>query len=137
MTITVEPMDEADVQTFVRIELEAFRSHLRMPMMWPRGYTDDLYAFYDDRKMESYNDSKQCLIKAVDNETGKIIGASEWTFAVDPTADGKKPHVDPNEQPPPNWPKEGNWPLRLFFKIEWEKWRREALDERPYIGIIV
>lgn len=135
MAITVKPLDEADIPAFVRVELEAFRPHPRIPMLWPRGYTDDLYAFYEDRKTTSYHDPAQRLVKAVDDETGDIVAASEWTFVLDAEAEAKKEPSDPNEQPPPNWPEGGNWDLRTFFKLEWEKWRREMFAGKPYIGM--
>ncbi|KAK4547685.1 hypothetical protein LTR36_000642 [Oleoguttula mirabilis] len=135
MPITIQPLEEADIPTFVRIELEAFRPHPRIPMLWPRGYTDDLYAFYEDHKNESYNDSEQRLVKAVDDETGEIVAASEWTFVLDAEMEAKKVPSDPNEQPPPNWPKDGNWGLRTFFRIAWEEWRRKVFAGKPYIEL--
>ena len=56
MTITIAPLLESDVPEFVRVELAAFKSHPRIPMLWPRGYTDDLYAYMEAGKRDSLND---------------------------------------------------------------------------------
>ena len=83
MSLSIEPLEETDIPRYVRLELEAFRSHPRIPMLWRRGYTDDLYAFYEDSKTKSYNDPQCRFMKAVDEKTGDIIAVSQWTFALD------------------------------------------------------
>lgn len=134
MAITITPLEEKDIPIAVRIELEAFRPHPRIPILWRRGYTDDLYAWYEDGKAKSYHDSEMRLMKATDEETGQIVSASEWTFVLDAEAEANKDPVDPNEHQPSNWPQDGNWGLRIFFKVEWDKWKREVLGGKPYMG---
>ncbi|KAK3065652.1 hypothetical protein LTR53_018182, partial [Teratosphaeriaceae sp. CCFEE 6253] len=63
MATVVCPLKETDIPQFVRLELEAFRPHPRIPMLWPRGYTDDLYAFYEARKSKSFHDPDCRVIK--------------------------------------------------------------------------
>ncbi|EMC92690.1 hypothetical protein BAUCODRAFT_52542, partial [Baudoinia panamericana UAMH 10762] len=133
MAITILPLLEADIPSFVKIELEAFRSHPRMPMLFPMPYQDDLYAFYNERKTISFRDDECRFMKAVDDETGNIVAVSEWTFSLDSNKTAIARLSDPNEQPPANWPKGGNWGLRQWFKIEWEEWRRENLAGKAYI----
>lgn len=135
MAITICPLNEADIPAFVRVELEAFKPHPRIPMMWPRGYTDDLYDFYKQRKTDSFHDVTGRFMKAVDIETNQILAVSEWTFSLDPVAEAQKKPADPNEGPPAKWPEGGNWELRCFFKTEWEKWRQEVLASKPYICV--
>ncbi|KAK5128304.1 hypothetical protein LTR85_002971 [Meristemomyces frigidus] len=135
MAVSIKPLNEADIPAFVRIELEAFRPHPRIPMLWPRGYTDDLYAYYEDSKAKSYHDPEQRMMKAISDEAGQIVAASEWTFILDAEAEAQREPSDPNEQPPANWPEGGNWGLRTFFKLAWEKWRREKFAGKPYIEL--
>ena len=134
MSFTISPLKEHEIPEFVRIELEAFRSHPRIPMLWRAGYTDDLYAFYEDGKRESLQDEECRFMKAIDNETGKMIAVSEWTFALDPEKRGKKDPVDPNGVPPANWPIDGNWELRKFFNLNLEKWTKQYLSGKPFIS---
>ena len=135
MNINISPLTENEIQDFVRIELEAFRSHPRIPMLWRRGYTDDVYAFYKTSKTDSFDDPECHLMKAVDEQTGDIVAASEWVFALDPTKQTEKKTVDPNGRPPANWPIDGNWELRRFFNLNLEKWQREYLTGKPYISM--
>ena len=134
MTVTVCPLEENEISEFVRIELEAFRSHPRIAMLWRRGYTEDVYAFYEANKRESFQDPSCHLMKAMDDETGKILAVSEWMFAPDPTRHAHKDTVDPNGEPPANWPADGNWEMRRFFNLNSEKWTSEYLTGRPYIS---
>ncbi|WPH02848.1 Hypothetical protein R9X50_00571600 [Acrodontium crateriforme] len=133
MAVTIKPLEENEISTFVRIELEAFRPHPRTAMMWPRGYTDDLYAFYEANKLKSFHDPTAHFMKAMDDQTGQVAAVSEWTFALDPVVNANKPRTDPNGQPPANWPVAGNWALRRFFKIEFEKFLHDVLGGKPYI----
>ena len=135
MTITVSQLEESEIPDFVRIEIEAFRSHPRIPMLWRRGYTEDVYDFYEAGKKESYHDPDGRLIKAVDNETGTIVAASEWTFALDPVKQANKNPIDPYGHPPANWLIDGNWELRRFFDLNLEKWIRDYLKDEPFISI--
>ena len=135
MALTVSPLREDEIPEFVRIELEAFRSHPRIPMLWRRGYTDDLYAFYEANKKDSFDDPECRIMKAVDDETGKIVAVSEWVFALDVAAQIKKDPVDPNGTPPANWPIDGTWELKRFFNVNLEKWTNEYLTGKPYISM--
>ncbi|KAK3715829.1 hypothetical protein LTR37_006812 [Vermiconidia calcicola] len=132
MTVTISPLTEKEIPDFVHVELEAFRSHPRIPMLWRRGYTDDVYEFYSASKKDSFQDPECRFVKAVDDETGKIIAASEWTFALDPAESAEKEPVD---SPPSNWPIDGNWELRRFFNLNLEKWVNEWLAGKPYIKL--
>ena len=133
MTITIQPMAEGDLANFTNIELEAFRPHPRIPMLWPRGYTHDLYAYYNRCKVDSYHDPNEQFMKAVD-ETGSMIAASEWIFNMDVNVEAKKIAPSRNEPPPSDWPTDGNWRYKLASKIEWAKWQRKLFAGRPYIG---
>ena len=137
MTITISPLTTVEIPSFVHIELEAFRSHPRIPMLWRRGYTDDVYAFYEASKRESFEDPECRFMKAVDNETGAIVAVSEWTFSIDTTKQKEKTPPDPNESPPANWPTDGNWELRRFFNLNLEKWTKEYLTGKPYISTFI
>ena len=135
MTITVAPLTEADLPTFVQIELEAFRSHPRFPMLWPRGYTDDLYAYYLANKRASFDNQACHLFKAVDELTGNIIACSEWTYVLDPVAQARdRIPVDPNGPPPANFPHDGNWAIKRFFDLNLEKWERRYLTGKAHIS---
>ena len=134
MALTVSPLREDEITEYVRIELEAFRSHPRIPMLWPRGYTEDLYAYYEANKKDSFEDPECRIMKAVDNETGKIVAVSEWVFALDVAAQMKKDAVDPNGTPPANWPIGGNWEMKRFFNLNLEKWTNEYLIGKRYIS---
>lgn len=134
MPITISPLKEDEIPAFARLELEAFRSHPRIPMLWRAGYTDDLYAWYESGKRESLQDPECRFMKAAD-ENGQLMAVSEWAFVLDleKHAEGKKP-TDPDGQPPSNWPVMGNWELRRFFNLNTEKWQKEYLAGRPYIS---
>ena len=114
MPFTIAPLSETDIPQFARIELEAFRSHPRIPALWPNGYTPDLYQFYEDEKLESFHDENCRLIKVVDGDSGEMIAAAEWTFALDPDTQAEKKPLDPLAPPPANWPAGGNWEMRRF-----------------------
>lgn len=131
MAIAISPLTEDEIPAFVRVELEAFRSHPRIPMLWRRGYTEDLYAYYEATKLDSFRDPETRFVKATD-EHGKIVAVSQWQFVLHPHK-GTKP-IDPNGQPPSNWPFEGNWELRRFFQLNTEKWVNESLAGRSYIS---
>lgn len=133
MPITTSPLTENEIPEYVLIELEAFRSHPRIPMLWRRGYTEDLYAFYESNKKESFQDPECRFTKAVDDESGAIIAVSEWTFSLDLAKHNEEP-VDPNGSPPADWPIEGNWELRRFFNLNLEKWMKQYLIGNPYIS---
>ncbi|KAK5676147.1 hypothetical protein LTS10_011439 [Elasticomyces elasticus] len=135
MAVQISPIEETDVPEYVRIELEAFRTHPRLPMLWPKGNTDDLHAYYEERKMKNFHDPDCHILKAVEEPTGKIMGISEWDFYLDPKAAAETPISDPDERPPANWPEGGNWAIRSFFKLEWEKWSRETFAGKPYIEL--
>lgn len=134
MAITISPLTKDEIPAFARLELEGFRSHPRIPMLWPAGYTDDLYAYYESNKRESFQDPKCRFMKAVD-ENGRLMAVSEWAFVLEPEmyAEGKKA-VNPNGQPPSNWPLMGNWELRRFFQLNTEQWVNTSLAGRPYIS---
>lgn len=134
MSVQVVPLVEADVPTFVRLELDAFESHPRTPIAWPRGYTDDLYAYSDRAKAESFRDSNCPMVKAVDMSSGRMLGAAEWTLFLNPAARAEETPTDLSAAPPSDWPREGNWPLRQWFKLEWQRWRRDAFKDQAYIG---
>lgn len=95
--------------------------------------TDDLYAFYERRKLERLREGTSRVWKAVDDASGTIVAIAEWTFALDPKEAASNRPTDPDDLPPADWPQGGNWELTRFFKIEWEKWRREVLADKPYI----
>ncbi|KAK5169673.1 uncharacterized protein LTR77_005651 [Saxophila tyrrhenica] len=135
MPVTISPLQRSDIPLFVRIELEAFRSHPRIPMLWPRGYTDDLYAYYESNKNRTFDDPECQFLKAVDDETGKMVAVSEWTFSLDTKKQAENEAVDPNGAPPANWPIDGNWELKRFFSVNSEKWNREWLKGQPYIEL--
>lgn len=136
MGVQVVPLAEADIPTFVRIELEAFRSHPRIPMLWPNGYTSDLYAYYEANKAKAFVEPSTRLIKAVDDTTGDIMGVSQITFALDPEKNAAQSRPDPNAQPPPNWPKGGNWELKQYFKVNTFDLLRESFAGKPYICML-
>ena len=134
MSITLSPLERDEIPAFVRLELEAFKSHPRTAMMWPRGYTEDLYAFREANKSEGFDDPDCQFIKAVDDTTGNMIAVSEWVFSLDTTKQLEKKPMDPNADPPANFPVDGNWPLRRFFALNLEKWTKEYLTGEPYIS---
>lgn len=134
MPITILPLQASDIPAFVRLEIEAFRTHPRMPMLWPRGFTSDLYAYYENSKNQSLQKETSRIRKAVDDETGEIVAVAQWTFALEGNEERSRTSRFANEQPPANWPEGGNWELRRFFKIEWEAWRAEMMGGNPYIG---
>ncbi|KAI7720072.1 NAD(P)-binding protein [Hortaea werneckii] len=126
-----------DIPAFVRLELEAFRTHPRIPMLWRQGFTPDLYAYYEDSKAQSLQKEACRIVKAVDDETGEIVAVAQWTFALEGNDEGNKTLQFTKKEPPANWPEGGNWELRRFFKLEWEAWRAEMMGEKPYIQLNV
>ncbi|KAI6876139.1 NAD(P)-binding protein [Hortaea werneckii] len=74
---------DGDIPAFVRLELEAFRTHPRMPMLWPRGFTSDLHAYYENSKNQSLQKEASRIRKAVNDETGEIVAVAQWTFALE------------------------------------------------------
>lgn len=136
MSVTISPLTRDEIPTFVKIELAAFQNHPRIPMLWPRGYTADLYAYYEANKNESFDDSESRFVKAVDDATGDIVAVSQWTFSQNLGKQRERKPTNPDEQPPENWPIEGNWELKRFFKLNTEKWEKAWLEGEPYIGML-
>lgn len=133
MAITISPLTSAEIPAAVRLEMEAFRHHPRIPMLWPNGFTDDLYAYFESTKRQSFTDpDRHRFMKAV-AEDGTLMAVSEWTFVLDPAAGEKKP-VDPDGRPPSNWPWMGNWEIERFFQLNTEKWVEGSLAGGPYIS---
>ena len=77
------------------------------------------------------------LLKAVDDETDKMIAVAEWTFSLDVAKQAEKEAVDPHGQPPANWPIDRNWELRRFFDSNLEKWTEKYLKGKAYISALV
>ncbi|QIW95046.1 hypothetical protein AMS68_000564 [Peltaster fructicola] len=132
MPIHIERLTPADVPTKCKIELEAFKNHPRIPMMWPRGYTADLYSFKESSDASSLANPQCRMFKAVDAIRG-IVGTAEWTLALDVDAQAHQQPTPDDAPPPANWPEGGNWALRRFYKINIEKLLRQHLDNQPYI----
>lgn len=131
MPLTILPATQPDIPTLVHIELEAFKSHPRIPMLWPNGYTPDLYAFYSSKKLSSLQDPNTHLLKAIDTEHPELIlGAAEVTYALDPAVNAAQTAPDSNEQPPANWPKGGNWEMRRWFSGNTYRLVKEAFVDR-------
>lgn len=136
MGIKIVPLQEEDIPAFVRIELEAFRSHPRIPMLWPNGYQPDLYAYMETRKYKDFLSPNSRFIKAVDEETGKIVGVSLFTLALDPEQNAEERPTREDEQPPEDWPEGGNWELKRFFAIKSHWLPIESFARRPYIRML-
>ncbi|KAF2715914.1 acyl-CoA N-acyltransferase [Polychaeton citri CBS 116435] len=134
MTIEIRPLQESDIPTFVHVELDAFKPHPRTPIMWPRGYTSDLYAFSEAGKRKGFLDGRQRYMKAVDTTTDVIVGVTEWTFNTENPKDyGQQELPDQNAQPPSNWPIGGNWILRQWYKGNIKKILNERVAGEPFI----
>ncbi|KXT13402.1 hypothetical protein AC579_9073 [Pseudocercospora musae] len=133
MTISILPAVEKDIPTLVRVELEAFRDHPRSPILWPNGHQPDVHTFYQSKKIKALRDPQCHLLKAVDVDTGEIIGASEVTFCLDPQKNATEQPMGENEPPPDNWPEGGNWPLRRYFTINSYHLARDSFAGKPYI----
>lgn len=131
--IEIQPLEAADVPAKNDVELEAFASHPRMPMMWPRGLTPDLHAYQEASDLDSLRDETSRMFKAVNTDDGKLVGSACWTLALDPDAVAKKEPTDPQTPPPANWPSEGNWAMRLWYKINLEKLLERYLPGQRYI----
>lgn len=133
MVVQIMPLAGADIPTYVRVELEAFRSHPRISMLWPNGYTDDLYAYYEAGKTKSFHEPDTRFIKAVDDTMGEILGVSEVTFALDLAKNAARSPPSTDEQPPANWPAGGNWELKRYFKINTFHLLADSFTGKPYI----
>lgn len=133
MKISILPAVETDIPTLVRIELEAFRDHPRIPILWPNGYQPDVYAFYETKKIKALQNPDYHLLKAVDDDTGEIVGGSEVTFCLDPEKTATEQPMAQNAPSPENWPEGGNWPLRRYFTINSYHLARNSFAGKPYI----
>lgn len=112
-TITIQPLSEEEIPTFITIELDAFRTHPRIPMLWPRGYTPDLYSYYNSTKIRAFHDPASRFFKAVDG-CGKMLAGLQMTISLEPPS---TPQDDaPQETKPVNWPEGGNWHMYTFFQ---------------------
>lgn len=134
MATEILPFTESDIPAAVRLQLDAFKDHPRTPMMWPNGYADDLYAYYEANRKKDFHDPECRFMKAVNSETGELIGVSEWTFILDP-----QPNIDVihegGAEPPANWPKGGNWAMRRWYKINLQRLLKASFGNEPYIRV--
>lgn len=133
MLVSIQPVEAADIPAFARLQLEAFASHPRTPMMWRKGYTDQVYAYHESKTKESLRDPECRLIKAVDDETGAMVGVSEITFALNIETNRNQRPVGEDDSPPDNWPEGGNWEMRQWYKRNALALLRESFDGVPYI----
>ena len=104
-------------------------------MLWPRGNTDDLYAYYERCNRDSFHEPNERFLKVVDGETGTMLAGSQWAFNLDVEAEAKKEIIGLDEPPPADWPIDGNWSIRRSSKIEWATWKRLVFAGIPYLGI--
>jgi ribosomal protein S18 acetylase RimI-like enzyme len=137
MICHISPATSQDIPAIIRVELEAFRSHPRTPMMWRDGYTDDVYAFMEAKKREKLSDPDGRVLKAVDAATGQIVGASDFRFALDPARNAQRRPISPDAPPPRDWPRGGHWELRRFFDGNSEELERRSFAGLPYMGIVI
>ncbi|KAF2167209.1 hypothetical protein M409DRAFT_22638 [Zasmidium cellare ATCC 36951] len=119
MHITIHPLPPTEIPTFITIELAAFAPHPRIPMLWPRGYTPDLHAYMARVKREAFPSPSNHFIKAVDSDTGEIVGVSQ--FEIKEEGDEAGELLAEDAPPPGDWPEGGNWGMKRFFARE--SWR--------------
>lgn len=131
---SIEPVTKADLPATHNVLMRAFQGHPRMPMMWPRGHTEDLYAFKFSRDVEGLSDPTCAMFKAVDTSNGQIVGAAEWAVMDLEAVRAKQPTND-DAQAPADWPMEGNWAMRRFYTINLEKLIKRHLPDQGYIGL--
>lgn len=134
--LAIAPLGYDDIATYTRIELAAFEAHPRTSMSWPRGYTDDLYAYADAKHEDAFQDESNWYYKVVDWKTSEIVGVAKWTFVLDPS-EGKAQAAaaSPDPGPPENWPTDGNWALSRYWKQNFAELEREFLAGKRYIGM--
>lgn len=132
--IHIRPLRAADVPDKVRSQMAAFASHPRMPMMWPRGMTADFWAYHEASDLKDLQDPNARLFKAVDSATGQIVGAADWTLALDAELEAKKATMSTQQPPPEGWPLEGNWAMRRWYKINLQRLIKQYLPNQPYIS---
>lgn len=131
MPIQIRPLTKSDIQTFINIELAAFASHPRIPMLWPRGYTPDLHAYMARVKRDAFPSPSNVFVKAIDDETGEIVGVSQ--FAINDDGKEVEGPMKEDAEPPSDWPEGGNWALKRFFAI-WSYWLPvQSFKGRPYL----
>lgn len=133
MTISIHPLEEQDIADYVNVYLEAFRSHPRIPMLYPNGYTPDLFAYLERGKREDFASPNTRLLKAVDSSTGQIVGASHFTLALDPEKNAEQEPPGEDDPPPSDWPKGANWEMKRFYAISSHYLPIESFAGRGYI----
>ena len=95
------------------------RTHLS-PCSGLAATTPDLYAYKESGDLVSLRDPTSHMFKAVvdDDEDGRrILATAEWTFNLDPELEAARESTREDAPPPSNWPADGNWPLRRFYKM--------------------
>lgn len=139
MGFQVSPLEERDIPAYTRVELEAFKSHPRTPMLWTHGYTSAVYAYNEAGKRRGLDDPHEHALKCIDLESGQLVAGATYTFAFKEengqilAADPPEPVKD-DEPPPPNWPAGGNWSMRRFYTINTPKVVQAHVGEQPYIS---
>lgn len=85
-------------------------------------------------KREAFPSSSNVFVKAVDDETGEIVGVSQFEINDDgKVGDGP---MKEDAEPPGDWPEGGNWALKRFFAI-WSYWLPvESFSGRPYLCML-
>lgn len=134
MSVRIEPLTAQDVPEKCQIMAKALANHPRMPMMFP----DQGPAYYSYKKssdIDDLSDPTARLLKAVDIETGQMLGSADWTMALDEKANAEKKPTSPDTPPPSNWPPQANWQMRLFYKINGERLIKQYLGTSPYISM--
>lgn len=141
MSLQIVPLDRNDVPAYARVELEAFRSHPRTPMVWTEGYNDSVYAYNENSKYNSLQDANEHSLKCFETGTGKMVAGATYTFAFR-TEGNRTVAIEPpkpiaeDAPPPPNWPVGGNWGIARFYKINTPKVIQQYLGGEPYISKI-
>lgn len=138
MSLQVVALDRSDIPAYARVELEAFKSHPRTPMVWTKGYTPAVYAYNESGKQKGFGDPAEHSLKCFDTRTGQMVAGATYSF-VFTEADGVVHAVGPPEPvkedapPPANWPEGGNWAITRFYKINTPKVIQQHLGGQPYI----
>lgn len=140
MTLRLELLQVADIPSYTEVELSAFKSHPRTPMIWTKGQNASVHAYINDRKQAELQNPKEPSMKCIDVTSGKLVAGATYTFAFEvqdgrPIATAPAESIAEDAPPPSNWPDGGNWNIVRWYKINTPRIVQQYMGGRPFISI--
>jgi len=127
MTFQISRVAEADLLDLAHIHYAAFQPGL--PMLWYRRPSDKSFEILAMLRKPRLSDPKCYLFKAVEKESGAVVGFASWVMHEEGYKEAEKNEGEKEDEDPPV--EEINWPGTNSFKKALDRARAETLGTQP------